>query len=235
MAKPGVVQYLERTALDYRFRRLAQTDPQASFQGYELSSQERTALLQGGQSLAILLSRVINDSLDAAPLPQPESETGASTVDPARIPRLAARVELLLQLIPVPAFNEDGGLALTHLGALHPLPEPGEALPPKPPDTPETASTAVHFQIAVEAHAVTLANGQTSVGYVPKIMGYLPDIRTEDDTVEPATGNQPHSGTQTGMDRFEQAAAAVRAADPEDIYLRLSELLTLVEAEMEAQ
>ena len=180
MPKPGLVDYLERVALDYDFRALAGSDVASSYQGYEISLADQEVLAARDDRMLALLAAVLGTGIGTGTGAGIGTGAGTGGADagvtssgqPAPEPTLASTVELLLQLTPMASQDEVGGLVLAHQATLHAMPVADEPLPePAYADIPG-GGVGVNFKLSIEAYAQPEQDGQTRLSYVPRIVGF---------------------------------------------------------------
>jgi len=230
MKPTEAARYLERAALDRGFRSLARADPEASFEGFALSEDEKAILRRQDEGMLGLLADVLRSRapVEAARAPEPPEGIHPLPVTGRALPP----VELILQVVPVPSRDEAGAIRLSHFASLHAAPFAGEPLPPPPPNAPEGAKPPVRFRIVVAPHAATLPDGGTVVTYV----GNLVSMEAE---AGAAAADAPHPaspwGHRVGSDAARRAARAVGEAAPADRYARLLDLVAALTGDGESR
>lgn len=221
MKPTEVARYLQRAALDRDFRALAKADPDASFEGYALSDDEKEILRRRDREMLRLLADAVREAEEPEDAPAGERPR----VDPP-LPvtgQLLPAVDLLLQLTAVPSRDDAGALRLTHVASLHAAPAPGAPLPPPPAEAPEGAPAPVHFRIRIAPHAAALPGGQVAVTYAPSIVAQGAEETASTATAETATGSP--WGHRVNSEAARRAAEAIKAAAPAERYERLLDLI----------
>jgi hypothetical protein len=230
MKPTEAARYLERAALDRAFRAVARTDPDASFEGFALSEEERAILRRQDEEMLGLLAEILRArapaEVERAPeppeMPHPLPVTG----------RALPPVELILQVVPVISRDEAGAIRLSHLASLYAAPPAGSPLPPPPSGAPEGARPPVLFRIVVAPHAATLPDGGTLVTYAGNLVSIEAETRAAG-----AAAARPSSpwGHRVDSEGARRAARAVREAAPADRYARLLDLVAALTGEGESR
>jgi hypothetical protein len=233
--RAGLARYLTRAALDRGFRALAEADPDASFEGYDLTEADKEILRRRDHETARLLAEASAAAAGASTPTSPPPVPRTAAADPPPVTgRPLPPADLILQVMAVPSRDEAGGLKLAHVVSLHPAPAPGEPPPPPPPEAPPDALGPVRFFLRLAPHATPLPEGGVVVTYaaslVPRGAEEAAAEPARDASASPAAARRAVGGRGAASPAALRAAGAVRGAAPADRAARLLELLAALEA-----
>lgn len=214
-----IAAFLSRVSNDLAFRELLEADPDAAMDQYDLPADVRAlARRRDGAALALL-------SWSARGEAPPERRADRPAATPAELGLGDALppVEIVLRLAPTAVTNPDGSERIAHTVSLHPKPVDGEPLAGLAPDAPPGA----RFVIRVAPLATPTPDGLVQLSYAASIapVGADRDPSLVPDTAVPTDpwSHDRGPGPQAIADR-------VRAADPDDRYPLLLELIAAMTA-----
>lgn len=223
-----LADFLVRVVLDEAFRELAVADPQRAFDRYDLAEQEKDILASRDSRLLGLLGNAMAHSEPAAGQ-SPESEPVEASV-PA-VPSLP-RVKLLLRLGPQFVETPKSGPQVAYTASLQPW--PGDDEPKSGLDTHERAKGDVgvagqELAWVIRIVPVVVGAGETGleVAYSASIDRFMTDpSQTQVPVCEPerdSAGAPWNHHVESAAARA--AARSVRAADPDQRYAKLLDLV----------
>jgi len=215
---------LVRYLLDEGFRAHMDAAPEAALAEYDLTEEERAALIARDDRVLDLIGAEVRASPrepGVAPPPEPHDEAAAVAPEDITLPEVA----LYLRLVPRTSRDEAGQLRVQYLTRIYPSP-PDPAVPlPGGPGIPERDDPALKLPEATFrlrlAPQVYRRGEDLEVHYRGAIHAVGPEA-------PPATRSTVASpwGHDTGSAAVRAAAEAVHAAEPEDRYAAILDLIT---------
>ncbi len=223
-----LADFLVRAVLDDEFRELAVADPQCAFDGYDLSEQEKEILTSRDSRLLGLLGDAMASGERVA------LQSSASEHVEASMPAVPSlpEVKLLLRLAPQLVETPKSGPQVAYAASLHPW--PADDKPVSGFDTAEQADSDVEaagqeltWVIRMVPTVVGVGETQMEVSYSASIDRLMTD---PGESQVPGGKAKQDSGGAPWNHHVESVAAktaaqSVRAADPDQRYAKLLDLV----------
>ena len=234
MAQSGLTEFLLKSILDTEFRKLALSDPDSAFIGFDLSSDEKDILRSGDERVLSLLGRTLQysapikrgkESIDE-PSESPDPQGGAPAGEsPAALPELKLR----MRLVPFASGPPGGDTELSYAASLHQWtddPASWNQADDGLTDT-ELHSAAVDFMIRVVPSVISIPGSESKLAYSATVeapeTGQVASAAKAPPDAAAVIPARYHGRSHAAR----EAAAAVTQAKPEQ---RQEKLLQLVSA-----
>ena len=224
----GLKEFLIKSVLDTAFRELAQSDPDAALEGFDLSEDEKHMLIGGDERVLSLLGRVLPHSgaVQHGPEPACERTSEPSSYSPQTLPE----INLRMRLVPHAVASPDDQVELSYSASLHPWTDDPASWDQPVGGAAEAASTAaaVDFKIRVVPTMIPLPGSEPKLAYSATIQSPEEKVRTvaltgETESGDPSPRPPPYHGDSLAA---RQAAAEVLQAEPNQRYPKLLQLIS---------
>jgi hypothetical protein len=226
--KPGIDQLLVRSALDADLQRRLRETPDEVFRDYDLSPEEQEILRKPDHRLLPLLGAAI-----ARQRPEAERARSEASATPANVTLQAQAlpdIALALTIVPCARYENGEFAGFQYAAWVSPLPagaDPATLPPPAGAALPGAPSPPLYASINIAAVQLPDAAG------TPQAAMWASLRQASNITAPPAaeTAAKPHAspfGSDFNAPAVRDAAAAVRAAAPEDRYGRIMSLLAVL-------
>jgi hypothetical protein len=223
MATDDAGRVLVRYLLDEGFRARMDAAPEEALAEFDLTEEERATLIARDEHVLELIGAAVRASpRDPSVAPPPETPGQVATVTPAEITLPA--VELYLRLEPRTSRDELGQLRVQYLTRIFPLPpDPNVPLPGGPgipeEDDPELQLPGTTFCLRFTPQAYRKGEA-LDLHYRGSIHAMGQEAPPSRSTVASPWGHD------TGSAVVRSAAEAVHAAEPDDRYEAILELIS---------